>query len=123
WVYWTRFTPEDIDRIEISRGASTSLFGNLALGGAIDIFPPLPVEHTTHVSAGFEGGTQNTFDLWADYTRGFRNFAVSAGGRGFTTDGFYVVPGYVRGAVDRPANVRFVNDTARLDYFHGGQRV
>jgi outer membrane cobalamin receptor len=123
WVYWTRFTPEDITRVEVSRGASTSVFGNLALGGAINIFPNEPVPNTRHVSAGAEVGSQDTYDLWAGYTQSFRHFAVTAGGRGLTTDGYYVVPGYARGAVDRHANVRFVNDSVRLDGFWGQHRL
>ncbi len=117
WVYWTRFTPEDLARVEISRGASTSVFGNLAMGGAINLFPTEPRQR--HVSAGAEAGTQNTYDLWAGYTEAFRNFAITASGRGFTTDGYYVVPESIRGAIDRRANVRFVNDDIRLDWFQG----
>jgi outer membrane receptor protein involved in Fe transport len=123
WVYWTRFTPEDIEEVEVSRGASTSLFGNLAMGGAINIFPVEPAPSTRHVSAGFEAGTQNTYDAWADYTQSFQNFAISGSGRGFTTDGFYIVPEDIRGKIDRPANVRFVNDTIRLDWFNGPHRI
>lgn len=122
WVYWTRFTPEDIERVEVSRGASTSLFGNLALGGAINIFPPETIQR--HISAGAEAGTQDTVDLYADYTEVFhRNLAITIGGRGFTTDGYYVVPESIRGAVDRHANVRFVNDQIRLDWFSGKHRL
>ena len=117
WVYWTRFTPEDLDRVEVSRGASTSLFGNLAMGGAINIFPPEPRQR--HISAGAEAGTQNTYDVWAGYTEAFPDFAITASGRGFDTDGYYVVPEDIRGSVDRRANVRFVNDDIRLDWFHG----
>ena len=121
WVYWTRFTPEDLSRVEVSRGASTSVFGNLAMGGAINIFPTEPRQR--HASAGAEAGTQNTYDVWAGYTEAFQNFAITASARGFTTDGYYVVPGSLRGAIDRRANVRFVNDDVRLDWFDGPQRV
>jgi outer membrane cobalamin receptor len=123
WVYWTRFTPEDLNRVEVSRGASTSLFGDLAMGGAINIFPLEPPPSTRHISAGAEAGTQSTFDVWGDYTQAFRNFAVSGTARGFTTDGFYVVPGNIRGTADRRANVHFINDSARVDWFSGPHRV
>src|SRR5436309_2394813 len=32
WIYWTRLAPEDVERIEMSRGASTSVFGDRAMG-------------------------------------------------------------------------------------------
>src|SRR4051794_20103063 len=35
WVYWTRLSPQEMERIEISRGASTSVFGDRAMSGAI----------------------------------------------------------------------------------------
>ena len=38
WVYWTRVSPEEMDRVEFSRGASTSLFGDRAMSGAISLF-------------------------------------------------------------------------------------
>src|SRR6478672_4779798 len=36
WIYWTRLAPEDVERIEVSRGASTSVFGDRAMGGTIN---------------------------------------------------------------------------------------
>src|SRR6185295_818659 len=27
WVYWTRLAPDELDRVEIVRGATTSIFG------------------------------------------------------------------------------------------------
>jgi outer membrane receptor for ferrienterochelin and colicin len=38
WVYWTRFIPEEMSRVEISRGAATSVFGDRAMSGAIGLF-------------------------------------------------------------------------------------
>jgi outer membrane receptor protein involved in Fe transport len=37
WVYWTRVAPEDLNVVEVSRGASTSVFGNLAMGGVVSL--------------------------------------------------------------------------------------
>lgn len=38
WIYWTRVSPEQLDRVEVSRGASTSVFGDKAMGGSIGLF-------------------------------------------------------------------------------------
>src|SRR5690348_10897888 len=42
WLYWDRFAPSQLDAVEISRGASTSIFGDLAMGGAIALFSQPP---------------------------------------------------------------------------------
>ncbi len=120
WVYWTRFPPEDLRRVEISRGASTSVFGDLALGGAIGLFSR--EAERAHVSAGYEGGTQGSENVWAGGSNLWRNFAISASGRAYRTDGYYVVPAYVRGATDRKANVEFVTGDFRFDAFRGAHR-
>src|ERR1017187_10810984 len=39
WVYWTRVTPEDLGVVEVSRGASTSVFGDLAWAARSPCFP------------------------------------------------------------------------------------
>ena len=121
WVYWTRLTPEDLDHIEISRGAATSVFGDLAMGGAISIFPHEPAR--SHLWGGYEGGNENTQDIWAGYGTLWDHWALSVSARGLTTDGYYVVPTYTRGAVDRKANVRFATGNTRLDWIGNGQKL
>ncbi len=121
WVYWTRFPPEDLRRVEISRGASTSVFGDLALGGAIGLFSR-EAEHA-HVYAGYEAGTQNDQDVFAGASNLWNNFALSTSARAFRTDGYYVVPGTVRGLADRRANVEFVTGDFRFDTFQGTHRL
>ena len=37
WVYWTRVPLESVDRIEVVDGSSSSLYGNYAMGGVINI--------------------------------------------------------------------------------------
>jgi len=58
WVYWTRIAPEDLGVVEVSRGASTSVFGDLAMGGAISLFsrPQSPI----HAELGIESGAEST---------------------------------------------------------------
>jgi outer membrane receptor protein involved in Fe transport len=114
WVYWTRVAPEEMDRVEISRGASTSLFGDRAIGGAINIFsrPPEPLRFT----AGYEAGSRNTHELTGGVSHVWRRFGGSANLRLFNTDGYYIVPQRFRGTIDTPAGVRFAAGTIRLDY-------
>ncbi len=120
WVYWTRFSPDNLQRVEISRGASTSVFGDLAMGGAISLFSP--VARKQHLTAGYEGGNRDSQDVWAGYSDLWGRFAISGSARAYSTGGYYVVPENVRGRVDQPAGVSFVNGTARVDFFGGGNQ-
>lgn len=121
WLYWDRFAPSELERVEISRGASTSVFGDLAMGGAIGLFsiPPAPL----HFELSYDGGNRNSHELSGGASNTWRRFAVSGFARAFTTDGYFIVPQRLRGAVDTPAAVEFVAANARVDYFDGANRL
>jgi len=121
WVYWTRVVPSEIDRIEMSRGASTSMFGDLAMGGAINIFsrPAEPL----HVALGFEGGNAGTEQVTAAGSYLHKWFGASASVRFFNTDGYFIVPAPYRGKVDAPAGVEFAAGMIRLDFLGRRDRL
>lgn len=121
WVYWTRVPPDELERVEISRGASTSIFGDRAMSGAIALFSR-PAE-PYRLTAFYEGGNRDTHELGAGFSHLFSKFGVSAQSRAFTTDGYFIVPEQARGSVDRPANVRFVSGDTRLDYLGARDRL
>lgn len=120
WVYWDRFAPSDLERIEISRGASTSVFGDLSLGGAVGLFSRPPSHE--HFDFSYDGGNLDTHELHGGASNTWRRFALSGSARAFTTDGYFIVPANLRGAIDTPANVEFVAANARVDYFEGPHR-
>lgn len=113
WVYWTRFIPDEIESVEIARGGAASVFGNTAMSGAISIFSK-PAEKS-HLLGAYETGNDNTQDLTAGWSQTWVRLALSGAARGFSTDGYYIVPESVRGAVDRRAGVRFATGDLRLD--------
>jgi outer membrane receptor protein involved in Fe transport len=119
WVYWTRIPPDQIDRIEVMRGASTSVFGDMAMGGTISIFsrPPEPWRG----SLSYEGGNRGTNEVDGSVSNVWRRFAASAEIRAFSTDGYFIVPESIRGKVDAPASVEFVAGNTFLDFFGGGK--
>jgi outer membrane cobalamin receptor len=115
WIYWTRLNPEQLERIEVSRGASTSVFGDKAMGGALGLFSQEPKRRAG--SLGYETGNERTHTLYGDGSLFLNDrWALSANGRGFTTDGYYIVPAAARGPIDTQANVQFAAASARLDY-------
>lgn len=113
WVYWTRIAPSAIDRVEMSRGASTSVFGDLAMGGAIQVFSKTP--DALHFGAGFEGGNAGTAEVSGDFSYLRKWFAVSANTRFFSTDGYFIVPAANRGRADTQAGVEFAAGLIRFD--------
>src|SRR5690606_35039183 len=46
WVYWSRIPLEQADRVEVVEGASSSLYGNYALGGVVNIVSASPTPRT-----------------------------------------------------------------------------
>jgi outer membrane cobalamin receptor len=122
WVYWTRLAPDELERIEISRGASTSIFGDRAMGGAIALFSR--EASARRLVARYEGGNRNTHDASLGYSHLFGSrWAASGQARAYTTDGYYIVPADRRGRVDTLAGVRFASFGGRGDYLGASNRV
>lgn len=121
WVYWDRLDPDYVDRVEIDRGASTSVFGDRALGGAISLFSPS--EQHEHLFADAYGGSNDTADVSAAYSNLWGRWGLSVHARDFTTGGYYIVPSSIRGTADARANVRFSTGDVHLDYFGDANRL
>jgi outer membrane receptor protein involved in Fe transport len=120
WVQWTRFSPLELDRVEVSRGAATSVFGDRAMGGAVSMFSR-PVDKN-RLTGSYEFGNRNTHQATGGFAHLWRRVALSANARAFTTNGYYIVPEVYSGAVDREAFVRFVAANTALDFLGGKNR-
>jgi outer membrane cobalamin receptor len=122
WVYWTRSAPELVDRVEVSRGATTSVFGDRALGGAIHFLSAAPSQERMTLSA--EGGNRGTFTPFASYSNLWKQrFSATVAMRALTTSGFFIVPETIRGEIDTRANVRFVAPQVKLDFLGARDRL
>jgi len=114
WVYWTRVPLDNVDRIELVEGSGSSLYGNYAMGGVINIQSTRPRRRTAELRTqyGNLGSPKADFavsDIWG-------KFAASLDGSAFTTDGFPIVVASERGVVDDKANVEYRNFNLRGDY-------
>jgi outer membrane cobalamin receptor len=119
WVYWTRVAPEEMERVEISRGAPTSVFGDRAMGGAVTLFSAAPERR--RLSASYGAGNRGTHQLSGSASHVLANgWGAAASVRALTTDGYFIVPAAARGPIDTRANVRFAGGVARLS--HAGAR-
>lgn len=122
WVYWTRLDPELIERMEVTRGAPLSVFGDKAMGGAIALFSREPQARAAWL--GYEGGNAGTHQVSGGVeSRLARRWALGGSARALHTDGFYIVPEEARGPVDERAGVRFAAAAVRASYNDGGRRV
>jgi outer membrane receptor protein involved in Fe transport len=104
WVYWGRVPRAGVGRVEVLRGASSSLYGSGALGGVVQFVPRRAAETQVRFETSY--GTQRTADasLYASTLRG--GWELSASAQTFGTGGYVLVDGRERGRVDTPAASR-----------------
>jgi outer membrane receptor protein involved in Fe transport len=114
WVYWSRVPLEATDRIEVVDGSSSSLYGNYAMGGVINIVTGPPVRRTLDVKTQY--GNLNTPKLDFAGSDVWGKVGAAVDGTVFNTDGFPIVVENERGAVDNNASVDFRNVNVKLDY-------
>jgi outer membrane receptor protein involved in Fe transport len=121
WVQWSRVAPEALDRVEVTRGAATSLFGDHSMGGSISLFSK--AAERNRLEGQLEAGNRATRTVSAAAARRWNRWAASAHWRGVTTGGYYIVRPSERGLADRPARSRFTAGDLRLDAGSGAQRL
>ncbi len=121
WVYWSRVNPDALEVIEVSRGASTSAYGDRAMGGAVSLFTRIPEARRMWIAA--EGGSAGIAETRGGYSNLFGKFGVSAFVRGLRSEGYWVVDENLRGSTDRKADVDFLVGDLRLDYFGDKNRI
>jgi outer membrane receptor protein involved in Fe transport len=114
WVYWTRVPMGSVDRVEVVDGSSSSLYGNYAMGGVINILSSRPSRRTVELQTQY--GSRNTpkVDFFGSDVWGKVGLAVE--GSVFDTDGFPNVVANERGVVDNNATVNFHNVNVKFDY-------
>lgn len=114
WVYWTRVPLDSADRIEIVDGSTSSLYGNYAMGGVINIVTRPALPRSLEVRTQYGNLNSPKVDVRASHVWGKLGATVDLST--FDTDGFPVVVDSERGLVDTKAAVNFTNMNARLQY-------
>jgi outer membrane receptor protein involved in Fe transport len=114
WVYWTRVPLESVDRIEVVDGSSSSLYGNYAMGGVINIIGSRPAPQTVEVKTQYGNHSSPKADFFGSQVWG--KLGVAVDGSWFNTDGFPIVAESERGPIDNNATVDFRNVNLKLDY-------
>ena len=113
-VFWTRVPLMNAERIEVVEGPSSSLYGNYAMGGVINIITNRPSPRTLIFKPQYGTRATPKMDLFASDVWGRLGVTVDAST--LQTDGYVTVAPEERGAIDNEANVRFQNVSSRADY-------
>src|SRR6185503_16984275 len=98
WVYWTRIPTESVDRIEVVDGSSSSLYGNYAMGGVINIVTSRAARRTFEIKPQYGNHSSPKLDYSASDVWG--KLGVTVDGSLFNTDGFPIVVPTERGPID-----------------------
>ena len=114
WVYWTRVPMLNTERIEVVDGATSSLYGNYAMGGVINIVTNRPRPRTLIVHPQYGNRGTPKVDMFASDV--WNNMGVSVDATLLDTDGYEIVAAEERGPIDNRANVKYRSASARLDY-------
>lgn len=113
WVQWNRATPIAVERVEVLRGGASSLYGNNALSGTINIISRRAAENYAF-SAEIFGGTQETLSGATFFGFKQNDWTADFTAASFQTEGYRIIDEAQRGAVDQFAGVRASNLSARI---------
>src|SRR5207237_8684289 len=103
WVYWTRVPLESTDRIEVVDGSSSSLYGNYAMGGVINIVGARPARRTFELKPQYGNHNSPKFDFIGSDV--WDKLGVGVDGSMFDMDGFPIVAPSEKGILDNNATV------------------
>jgi outer membrane receptor protein involved in Fe transport len=114
WVYWTRVPLLSVERIEVTEDTNSSLYGNLAMGGVINIITGRPIRRTVEINTQYGSRQSPKVEFFG--SERWSKVGVAVEGGLFNTDGFPIVAERERGPIDNNANVEYRNVSAKLEY-------
>jgi iron complex outermembrane receptor protein len=114
WVYWTRVPMASVDRVEITDDSSSSLYGNIAMGGVINIITAHPTRRTLELYPQYGNHRTPKFDFFGSDQ--WDKVAAAVEGSLLHTEGFPLVAAIERGPIDNHANVEYQNVTGKLEF-------
>jgi outer membrane receptor protein involved in Fe transport len=125
WVYWSRIALEQAERIEVVDGTGSSLYGNYALGGVINIVTTPPVKNALEAKLQYGSLGSGALDVMGSVVRG--SLGITLDGGVFNTDGYSPViarnPAGVteRGLVDNDVSLDMRRANVRVDFTPTGR--
>ena len=86
-VDFSNFSLDNIDKVEVVRGAESAIYGTDAVAGVIQVFTRRGTTRVPEFSAYVEGGSYSTARTGADLSGKLGNFDYSGAASYFTTEG------------------------------------
>ena len=114
WVYWTRVPLLSVDQIEITEDTASSLYGNIAMGGVINVVTTRPTRRTLQLQTQYGNRGTPKADFFASDR--WKRVGLAVEGSALDTKGFPIVAERERGPIDNNANVEYANLTAKLEF-------
>jgi outer membrane receptor protein involved in Fe transport len=102
------------ERIEIVDGATSSLYGNYAMGGVINIVTNRAMPATVIFKPQYGNRGTPKMDLFASDVWG--KLGVTFDATTLRTDGYKIVAPEERGPIDNEANVRYQSGSGKVEY-------
>lgn len=112
WVQWNRVPAIAVDRVEVLRGGASSLYGNSALSGNVNIIPRRSKQFL--FSAEAFGGTQKTLSGSAYMGGAAKGWMADGYAATFQTRGYIPVDEAQRGIVDSYSGSRSTAGAIRI---------
>lgn len=118
WIQWNRVPRQAVDHVEVLEGGGSSLYGNYAMGGVIQLFSRPIVRRGYDLSVA--GGSRDALEAsaYGSAVRGPWGFSLGADyGSG---GGYTLLRPDQRGPVDGPSEVTRRSATGRVERAVGG---
>lgn len=115
WVQWERIPVIAIDQVEVLRGGASSLYGNYALSGAVNIIPRKPEKKHSFSSDVF-AGSQQTFGASGFGGIELNKWSIDGSAAAFQSRGSKPIDPTVRGSVDGFAGVRYTSFLTQISH-------
>lgn len=113
-VYWARIPKHQIERIEIIRGGGANAWGNLSLGGVINIITEPPRDGSLNFTGS--AGYPKTVDLNISGSQIIDKWSLSAGATYYDTDGYENIPEDQQGPIDEEVRKKFKIVSGKVAY-------
>jgi outer membrane receptor protein involved in Fe transport len=114
WVPWARAPREILDRVEVVRGGGASIWGNLSLGGVINLMTAEPTRRSLSASALV--GDHRTTDLTLALADAGDAWSGWISGNAFDTDGYYTLRADQLGPIDEPTAKEYESYLGKASY-------